>query len=256
MKKNILLKFIWLSIFIFVWEAVRISGNFSPLIYPSFPSIIKSLLNSVSNEGILAQLSLSIGIIIAGLAAGVILSMAAVMAAHSSELFESFLNTVISIFHPLPGIALLPILLLWIGTGIESIMIIVLHSVLWPLITNLYAGYKSIPKTYTLIASNYSMNRSDIFFKITLPASLPYFLAGSRIAFARSWRALISAEMLFGAAGAKGGIGWYIYNKRVFMDSAGLFAGILVIIIAGILTEEVFFSFIENKTVKKWGLSK
>ena len=99
------------------------------------------------------------------------------------------------------------------------------------------------------------MGKKDRFLKITLPASLPYFLAGSRIAFARSWRALISAEMIFGAAGGKGGIGWFLYNKRVFMDSSGLFAGLLVIVVAGILTEEVFFTILENKTVKKWGMS-
>ncbi len=255
MKKPILLKFLWICFFITLWEAVRLTGNFSPLVYPSLLSIIKSLFHAFSNEGIAVQLLLSFAVIAFGITAGIILAMGAVMAAHSSALFESFLKIVISIFHPLPGIALLPVLLLWVGTGIESILIIVLHSVIWPLITNLYTGYKSIPATYTLVADNYSMGKKDRFLKITLPASLPYFLAGSRIAFARSWRALISAEMLFGAAGGKGGIGWFLYNKRVFMDSSGLFAGLLVIVFAGILTEEVFFTILENKTVKKWGMS-
>ncbi len=254
-RNGIILKFLWLVLFIAVWEGVRVAGDFSPLVYPSFLSIIKSLFNSLLREGILQQLLLSLGIISSGLAAGMLLAMLAVMAAHSSSIFESFLKTAISVFHPLPGIALLPVLLLWIGAGIESIMAIVLHSVIWPLVTNLYAGYRSIPRTFTLVASNYSMSRKDIFLKITLPASFPYFLSGSRIAFARSWRALISAEMLFGAAGGRGGIGWFIYNKRVFMDSSGLFAGILVIIITGILTEEVLFTSIENRTIKKWGMS-
>jgi NitT/TauT family transport system permease protein len=256
MKQSILLKLLWLCLFIILWEAVRLFGDFSPLVYPPLFSILRSLLHAFSNEGITSQLFLSFSIIAFGIAAGIIIAMGAVMAAHSSVIFESFLKMVISIFHPLPGIALLPVLLLWVGTGIESIMIIVLHSVIWPLITNLYTGYKSIPATYTLVADNYSIGKKDRFFRITLPASLPYFLAGSRIAFARAWRALISAEMLFGAAGGTGGIGWFLYNKRVFMDSSGLFAGLLVIVIAGILTEEVFFTILENKTVKKWGMSK
>lgn len=250
------IKFLWLFLFLATWEGIRMAGDFSPLIYPSFSSIIKSLFNSITAEGIMVQLGLSLGIIAAGLAAGMVLAMAFVMAAHSSEYFDSFLKTAVSVFHPLPGIAMLPVLLLWVGTGIESIFLIVLHSVIWPLVTNLHAGYKSIPETYTLIAENYGMKKHLVFFRITLPASLPFFIAGAKIAFARSWRALISAEMLFGAAGGRGGIGWYIYNKRVFMDSSGLFAGLLIIIAAGIITEEVLFNWLEKKTIKKWGMVK
>ena len=137
MKKPILLKFLWVCLFIVLWETVRLTGNFSPLVYPSLLSIIKSLFHAFSSEGIAIQLLLSFAVITFGITAGIILAMIAVMAAHSSAIFESFLKFVISIFHPLPGIALLPVLLLWVGTGIESILIIVLHSVIWPLITNL-----------------------------------------------------------------------------------------------------------------------
>ena len=145
-------------------------------------------------------------------------------------------------------------MILWTGTGVESVMIIVIHSVLWPMVTNLYTGYSSVPDNYTLFRKNYRMNNVQLFTKITLPHSLPYIIAGLKISFARSWRALISAEMIFGAAGGKGGIGWYIFSRRVFMDTPGMYAGLIVIVVTGIIIEELFFSFIENKTVKKWGI--
>jgi NitT/TauT family transport system permease protein len=88
-----------------------------------------------------------------------------------------------------------------------------------------------------------------------IPAAFPYFLAGVKTGWARAWRAIIGAEMVFGAAGGTGGIGWFIFTKRVFMDTAGMFAGIFVIILIGILVEELILDQLEKKTVKKWGMS-
>ena len=90
--------------------------------------------------------------------------------------------------------------------------------------------------------------------EIRLPASMPYLLSGIKIGWARAWRALISAEMVFGAVGAKGGIGWYLLNQRTFMDTAGLFAGIILVVLIGIFVEDVLFSLIEARTLRQWGM--
>jgi len=135
------------------------------------------------------------------------------------------------------------------------VLFIIVHSVLWPLVTNLDAGYRSIPEAFTLVARNYEIKTASLFTRVFLPATSPYLLAGLKIAWARGWRALISAEMVFGAIGGSGGVGWFIFNKRVFMDTSGLFAGILVVIIIGILVEDILFHFLEKTTVEKWGMS-
>ena len=72
---------------------------------------------------------------------------------------------------------------------------------------------------------------------------------------ARAWRGLISAEMLFGSGGSKG-IGYYITDRRTNMDIAGVFATILVIILIGLVVEYGVFRTIENHTFKKWGMSR
>jgi NitT/TauT family transport system permease protein len=62
--------------------------------------------------------------------------------------------------------------------------------------------------------------------------------------------------MLFGAINSLGGLGWYIFQKRVFFDLPGVFAGIIVIILIGIAVEDFIFEKLEAKTVKKWGMLK
>ena len=67
------------------------------------------------------------------------------------------------------------------------------------------------------------------------------------------WRALISAEMIFGAVAARGGLGWFLHTRRVFMDTAGLFAGILVVMIVGSAVENGLFGTLERRTIGRWG---
>ena len=254
MRSGLKIKFLWFLFFILLWEIIRVTGNFSPLIFPSFKSVLSSLVISFKDGEILVQLLFSIVLIIISLAAGTAAAFILVLGSHVSIHLDSLLKSLVSIFHPLPGIAILPAVILWTGTGVESVLIIVIHSVLWPMVTNLHTGYSSVPENYNLFRKNYRINSLKMFTSITMPHSLPYIIAGLKISFARSWRALISAEMIFGAAGGKGGIGWYIFSKRVYMDTPGIYAGLLVIIITGILIEELVFTFIENKTVKKWGV--
>ncbi|KNZ43386.1 ABC transporter permease [Acetobacterium bakii] len=248
-------KYVWIGIMLIAWEAIAKLTPVSPLAFPSLEAVVAALINSILTGDILLQMLFSLGLIFVGLVIGVLLSF--VMSALSvvSPVFESFVDTCVSIFHPLPGIALLPLIILWIGTGSKAILFIIVHSVLWPMILNMTAGFKSIPVVYKKIGQNYEFSNAKIIFKIYIPASMPYLIAGLKIGWARAWRASISAEMIFGASGGIGGIGWYIFNKRVFMDTAGIFAGLLVIIVVGMLVEDFIFSKIEDRTVKKWGLS-
>ena len=256
MKSGLGIKFLWFLFFLLLWEIIRITGSFSPLIFPSLSDIFSSLTKSISSGEIVSQLLFSLFLITVSLTAGTAIAFILVLGSHISGILDSFLKSLVSFFHPLPGIAILPVVILWTGTGVKSVLIIVIHSVLWPMVTNLHTGYSSIPENYNLFRKNYRMNHIQMFKDITLPHSLPYILAGLKISFARSWRALISAEMIFGAAGGKGGIGWYIFSKRVFMDTPGIYAGLIVIIITGLLIEETIFSFIEKHTVIKWGMIK
>ena len=143
---------------------------------------------------------------------------------------------------------------MWFGTGTKAVLAIIVHSALWPMLLNLMAGFSSVPDVYLDAGRNLSMNPLSAAFEIRLRASMGYVLSGLKIGWARAWRALISAEMVFGAVGKNGGIGWYLLNQRTFMDTAGLFAGIVLVIVIGILVEDILFSALENRTLKGWGM--
>ena len=89
-----------------------------------------------------------------------------------------------------------------------------------------------------------------------LPAALLEFFSGIKSrAGARAWRGLISAEMIFGGGGALG-IGYFIQDRRTNTDIAGVFVAIIVIVIIGMIVEYGIFRNIENKTFRKWGMTR
>ncbi len=248
-------RFMWIGLLVLIWIIAVLLGDFSPLILPSPYKVLQALLKGFT-EGILGkQILISIVLVFAGMSIGTLIALAFLFLAVSSRIGDSLVTTLTAVFHPLAGIALLPVVILWFGTGALSIIFIIIHSVVWPMVTNLLMGYRSIPEPYKIVGRNYQLSSFKMFFNITLPGSFPYILAGLKISWARAWRALISAEMIFGAVFGSGGVGWFIFSKRVFMDTPGMFAGIVVVIIIGVLIEDFVFGVIESRTVRRWGMS-
>ena len=248
-------KIFWIILLLTIWQGVALSGRLSPLIFPSLGMILESLVDSLVNGELIRETLYSIILILEGLIIGVILAAAMSIASFTSKWPRDFIETLTALAHPLPGIALLPIIILWLGTGRSSIVFIIVHSVVWPLLLNITAGFKATPKIYRDTAQNFGVSGIVMFRDVYVPSSLPFLISGLKIAWARAWRALISAEMIFGAVGGKGGLGWYIFKQRVFMDTAGMFSALFVIILIGIIVEEIVFEKVEAATTRKWGMA-
>jgi len=77
-----------------------------------------------------------------------------------------------------------------------------------------------------------------------------------KLGWAYAWRTLIGAELVFGASSGSGGLGWYIFESSQNLDTDGVFAGLFMVILIGILVENVIFRNIEIKTVQRWGMQR
>ena len=183
-----------------------------------------------------------------------ILTVVLTLLAMYSKSVKSLISTLISVFDPLPGIALLPLAILWAGIGDEAIIFIMIHSIIWPMLLNIIGGFNTVPIIYQDVGRSIGLKDSKLITGVFIPASIPSILTGFKTGWARAWRALISAEMVFGATGASGGLGWDIYMKRSYLDMPGMFASLIVIMLIGIVVEDIIFKKIENNTVKKWGM--
>lgn len=237
-----------------IWQLVYALGVWPPLLFPSVPDIAKSLVTSFTENNFLDAVGYSLSLLLRGLAIGVVLAMALSSLAIVSRSVYAIYNMLVSVFDLIPGVALFPIAILWFGTGEGTILFIVVHSVLWPMSRSIIDGFNSIPKLYLESGENIGLHGLSMVNGVYIPAAFPRILSGFKVGWARAWRGLMSAEMVFGATGSGAGIGFYIQYRRSFMDSAGLYAALLVIIAIGLVVEYGVFRVIENNTIKKWGM--
>lgn len=254
MKQILIKRISFIIVLILLWQLIYSLKLFPEMLFPSILNILESLFVGLENKELINAAGYSLYLIFIGLFFGFIIALLLAIVANNSRFLGGGIETLISLMHPLPGLALLPLLILWFGIGESSIIVIIIHSTLWPMVLNIQSGIKSVPAIYKEVGKNIGLRGTKLTLSIMIPASFPFLLTGIKIAWARSWRALIGAEMVFGATGTSGGLGWYIFQQRFFMDISGVFASLIVIIIVGILVEDLILGYLEKRTVKKWGM--
>ena len=219
-----------------LWEAVaRYQDN--DLLLPGFLQTAAALWDGMISGELPAKVGVSLVILLKGYVLGIVLAFGLTSLAVSTQLGRDLLGTLTSMFNPLPAIALLPLALLWFGLGDNSLIFVLVHSVLWALALNTYAGFLGVSETLRMAGRNYGLKGLRLVLHILVPAALPSILSGLKIGWAFAWRTLIAAELVFGASSGKGGLGWYIFQNLNELYTDKVFAGLAVVILIGLLVE-------------------
>ena len=248
-------KLVILAILMLVWEvSARWQGN--DLLLPSFLQTAAAFWDGLVTGELPAKVAISLGTLLKGYLLGVVLALALSALAVSTQFGRDLLGTLTSMFNPLPAIALLPLALLWFGLGENSLVFVLVHSVLWPMALNTYSGFLGVSDTLRMGGRNYGLRGLRYVGLILIPAALPAIVSGLKIGWAFAWRTLIAAELVFGASSGKGGLGWYIFQNRNELYTDRVFAGLAAVIIIGLLVEGLVFATLERMTVKKWGMQR
>ncbi|WP_260961562.1 ABC transporter permease [Pseudomonas citri] len=238
-----------------VWEAVARYQN-NDLLLPGFLQTASALYDGLLSGELLGKVWISLVVLLKGYLLGIVLAFGLTTLAVSTQLGRDLLSTLTSMFNPLPAIALLPLALLWFGLGQNSLIFVLVHSVLWALAVNMYAGFLGVSETLRMAGRNYGLKGLCFVLFILIPAALPSILAGLKIGWAFAWRTLIAAELVFGATSGKGGLGWYIFQNRNELYTDKVFAGLAVVILIGLMVENLVFDSLDRVTVKRWGMQR
>lgn len=236
-----------------VWEVIaRVQDN--DLLLPTFGATARAFFDGILNGELPGKAAVSLTVLLQGYLAGIVLAFVLTTLAVSTRIGRDLLDTLTAMFNPLPAIALLPLALLWFGLGKGSLIFVLIHSVLWPLALNTYAGFRGVPETLRMAGRNYGLRGLRYVVLILVPAALPAILSGLKIGWAFAWRTLIAAELVFGASSGKGGLGWYIFQNRNELYTDRVFAGLATVILIGLAVEGIVFASLERLTVRRWGM--
>ena len=265
MKKNkygLIAKIIFIIVFLIAWEIVaskHVFGRNSELVFPRLGTIAKAFIRNFTvgyaGNTLWTYTMNSMKLLLEGLLWGIGLSFVMTGLCKISKLFSEIYNLIVSICDLIPGVALLPIVIIICGVKPSVIVFLVVHAVIWPMSRNMIDGFNSVPDIYVEAGKNIGMNRFQLLTSVYVPAATTYIVSGLKVGWARAWRGLLSAEMIFGIASCPG-IGLYINQMRTNMNNAEMYATLIVIILIGLIVQYGILSPIEKHTVRKWGMTK
>jgi NitT/TauT family transport system permease protein len=158
--------------------------------------------------------------------------------------FKQAMQPWISGLYATPTIALAPLFILWFGIGIWSKVLVVIFLVLFPVTINTEAGLRTTSDRLIEMLRSFGASERQIFFKVSLPSALPFILAGLKLGIGRGLIGVVVAELF----GSRAGLGRLISQSADAFNMPELFAGVIVLAVAGIAMT-AGFGWVEKKLV-------
>ncbi len=254
LRKDATKQVIFIICFGIAWGTIYNMQIFNPLVFPKGTDVFVNLYEGFVYDDLLDMTMYSMELIGKGLIIGVVLAFVFSGISIISKTFNAVYNLITSICDLLPGVALLPLAIMWFGIGEGVIIFITVHGILWPMSRNIMDGFRTVPSMYIEGGRNIGLKGAGLVLGVYIPAAFTSILSGLRVGWARAWRGLLSAEMIFGTTASGAGIGWYIFSQRQVVNIAGVLASLIVIIAIGVIVEYAIFRVVERNTVRKWGM--
>jgi NitT/TauT family transport system permease protein len=227
-----------------LWELISRVLVANPLFLAAPSQIVQAvyaltLTGEMQRHMAISGIEFAVGYVIASMIGiGLGLAMA------SSPRAKQALQPWISGLYATPTIALAPLFILWLGIGIWSKVLVVIFLVLFPVTINTEAGLRTTSERLIEMLRSFGATPQQIFFKVSLPSAMPFILAGLKLGIGRGLIGVVVAELF----GSRAGLGRLISQSADAFNMPELFAGVIVLAVAGILMTSAF-SWAEKKLV-------
>lgn len=253
MKKSLLKRVIKtlypFAVLVIVWEIVFQAKIFPSYWFPSPFHVIKLFVSMFLNGSLIKYATISLINTTLGFSAGAILGILFGLYAGINKNFKDFVAPIISLVYPIPGIAWLPLVLLWFGFGYKAIIFTVGLSGFFSVFYNTLIGVENVNLKYIRAAQSLGLKRFKLIKEVFFWGAFPFIFTGLKLGYGRSWRTVIAGEMLsFNTRG----IGWFIWRANEFFNFDQLLVGVITIGILGLVIDKIIFKKIEEKKLRLW----
>jgi nitrate/nitrite transport system permease protein len=174
------------------------------------PYIVKPLFDDGGNaKGLGLQAWASLQRVAIGFSLSAFVGIGLGIAIGTNKLLYRAFDPILQLLRTIPPLAWLPIALTALNNGPNAGIFVIFITSIWPILINTTVGVQQIPQDYINVKRVLKLSKKNYFFKILLPAALPYIFTGLRIGVGLSWLAIVAAEMLTGGVG----IGFFIWDS-------------------------------------------
>ena len=218
-----------------LWEALTRVGWIPALFLPSPLGVLRELADMTLSGQLLVHLAASLRRLLLGFGAGALAGITVGIATGFFSRAEAVGQPLIAATFPIPKIALLPLLILWLGIGEPSKVAVIALGVFFPMAINTYAGVREADPRLVRAAVAFGAGRWSVIRKVILPSALPMIFAGLKLGAGTALLLLVAAEMI----AADSGIGFLVLHAGNIMDTTKLMVGIVCLSLLGVLSHWV-----------------
>ena len=230
------------STFIAAWEIASRLGLLDPLFASSPSLIVEKLAQMIGNGTIWPHVLASANIAVLGFGLSVVVGVPLGLAMGRSQTIRAVLEPFTTALNASPQVAFLPLLIIWLGIGINSKVALVFLGSFIIMVVNTETGVAQVDRRLTETARSFMANERQILLKIVLPAALPYIIAGMRLGVGRALVMVVVAEIY----AANKGLGYLIFQAGGLYDTAQVFVGVVILAGAGVLLN-AFLRWLEKR---------
>lgn len=213
-----------------IWQLAVMLGLVEARMLPAPTTILDTLIDKLGNKApdgnvlsvnILASLQVALSGFLTAIIIGVPLGLLMGWWTYA----DRFIRPIFELIRPIPPIAWIPLVVVWMGVGLQAKALIIFFTAFVPCVINSYTGIKLTSQTLIDVSKTFGAPNWQIFIKVGVPSSLPMVFAGIRVALGNSWSTLVAAEMLAASAG----LGYMIQIGRTVARPDIVIVGMVVI---------------------------
>jgi ABC-type nitrate/sulfonate/bicarbonate transport system permease component len=221
----------WLSLLALAaaWELFAGSGAVTPFMLPRLSVVLQRIAAEAASGELWQNLGMTLYRSLLGFAISVLLGIALGFAVTQNRFARWLLDPLISVGFPMPKIAFLPVIILWLGTFDVSKISMVVFDATFPVVTGTLVGIAGVERELIWSARNMGASEREVLRQVVLPAALPQIMTGLQVALPLALIVAVVSEMVMGGYG----LGGAMMTAYRFANSAGVFAGIVEIAAVG-----------------------
>jgi NitT/TauT family transport system permease protein len=253
--KRFLLAAAFFAFLLLIWGAAFRARIWSPVLLPSPWQVAIYLKDSALDGTLLKATVITMRRLLVGYFIGLVVGLPVGLLTARWKLFGDTIGTMALGLQTLPSVCWVPLALLWFGQTEAAMLFVVVMGTLWSVVIATETGVRNVPPIYRRAALTMGSKRLHMWFKVILPAALPFIVSGMKQGWAFAWRSLMAAE-IFVTILTGFGLGQLLHYGRELSAMDQVIAIMLVIVVIGLLADKIFFSPIERFLHHRWGTSQ
>lgn len=230
-----------------LWQAVTVSGLIPPYRLPPPATVLDAAVQLAQSGDLWIHVAISLQRVLLGFAIGSVVGLAVAAIVGLTRAGDILLSPSLAAVRAIPSLALVPLLMLWMGIGEDSKVTLIAIGAFFPVFTTVSAALRQVDPHAVEMARSFSLRGFDLFRTVQLPAVVPSIMSGLRLGLAQAWLFLVAAELLAAAMG----LGFLLTDSQSTGRVDRILLAIALLALLGTLTNALL-SVAQKLLLRRW----